>query len=398
MKPWLTKDKWKDNRILSQTKSTLYIIWAFSILWNGLTFPAIIFDDEIWRKAEAEPVTYFFLLFPVIGLFIFYTAIKELLKWKKYGAIPLVLDPFPGSIGGHVGGEIDVGIPYTREQRFKVVLSCVKSYTTGTGSDRKRQERPVWQNEGICHTKMSAKGTKVAFRFDVPEGLPESDTDKKDQYISWRAHIVAVDNESEFDRAYVIPVFRTSEESRSHNFSTEEHVDTVREAEEGVNSIVDIQPIAGGISLNFPSLTRNRLGIVFSLVGLIFSVASAFIFMSGDIFPAILCFFAGDTIMLLGIYQLFKSLKVTVTKEGITSRRFLFGYPITTKEIQKQDLVGVNIIESGSMQTGNETTVIYKIYAENTDRRRAVLAERIHKRSEAEMLLETINTYLGKSI
>ena len=33
-------------------------------------------------------------------------------EWRRFGAAPALLDPFPGAIGGNVGGVIDVNFPY----------------------------------------------------------------------------------------------------------------------------------------------------------------------------------------------------------------------------------------------------------------------------------------------
>jgi len=180
--PWLERKAWASNQIKSQAKLSLFVTWGITLVWNLISLP-ILLDDKIYREIKHSPETALAFLFPLIGLGLFAASIHALIAWRKFGATPLVMDPFPASLGGHIGGTIDTGIPFSETSRFKVSAACIKSYISGSGKNRSRKERILWQTEGVCHATRSGKGTKLSFRFDSPSSLPESEPKKTNTTI-----------------------------------------------------------------------------------------------------------------------------------------------------------------------------------------------------------------------
>ena len=84
---------------------------------------------------------------------------------------PVTLDPFPGSIGGHVGGTVDINLPFDQNAKFLLTLTNIHRYVSGSGKNRSRQEKARWQDVIVAHAEPGSKGTRLTFRFDVPEGL-----------------------------------------------------------------------------------------------------------------------------------------------------------------------------------------------------------------------------------
>lgn len=64
-------------------------------------------------------------MFPLVGIGLLIWAIRTTLEWRRFGQTLLTLDPYPGSIGGHVGGFIEVPIRFLETQIFKLDLLCV---------------------------------------------------------------------------------------------------------------------------------------------------------------------------------------------------------------------------------------------------------------------------------
>ena len=100
----------------------------------------------------------------------------------------------------------------------------------------------------------------------------------------------------------------------------------------------------------------------------------------------------------LGAFYLGKSLRVAVSPEGVVSRRFLFGYPITTRRLQAADVRAFSVVEAGSMSSGKKTTVYYQLHATGPEGKKVPVAERLAGRTEAELLKETYETYLGNPV
>jgi len=395
-KPWLTEKKWAENRIVSGAKMQHYFLWGFAIVWIALTSPILFDFDEIWSKTQRDPVTAIAFLFPLVGVGLLVAAFRSTQSWLKFGRTPLVLDPFPGALGGHVGGTIETAIPFDAKMIGKVTLQCLHSYVTGSGKNRSRKESVKWQTDGVCHIKRGQQGTNFSFRFDVPDDLPITDVEKGSSYHLWRVTVHSELEGADFSRSYEIPVFKTGETSVVLQEGTEDHHATVDAAMAGVESIANIKTIPGGLQAYFPAFQRPGMGIFTLVFGLIFAgagIGAGY----GDaplVFPVVFTL-VGGLIALFGVYYLAKSLFISVTREGVKSRRFLFGYPLSSKQIAASQIAKLEIKEGATMSSGNKTTVFYQLIAESTDGMKLPLAERLTSRPEVELLKESFEAYLA---
>ncbi|MGZ5029573.1 MAG: hypothetical protein ACXV8I_03100, partial [Methylobacter sp.] len=136
-----------------------------------------------WREKGA--IALLILIFPCVGLCLLFWAVKTTLEWRRFGATPMTMAPFPGSIGGDVGGEIIVNIPYQSAMAFEVTLSCINSYVSGSGNNRSRSEKVIWQDKGYAEAQPAMRGVRLQYRFEVPNGLPASE-EHGDNYHFWR--------------------------------------------------------------------------------------------------------------------------------------------------------------------------------------------------------------------
>lgn len=395
-KPWLQEKKWAENRIISSAKIQHYVLWGFALIWNLVSSPILLQFEELWRKTLRDPVTAVAFLFPLIGVVLIVVAVRSSLNWRKFGRAPLSLDPFPGSLGGHVGGTIETTIHVTATLAANVTLQCLYSYVSGSGKNRSRKEKTKWQTDGACHVSRGSQGADFSFRFDVPADLPESELQKGKQYHFWRVTISSKLAGADFIRSYEIPVFKTAEQSVALEEGTEEHHLTVDAAIAGVESIANIKSIAGGLQAYFPAFQRPAMGFFTLLFGVIFAGAGIGAGYGGApvIFP-VLFVFVGTMIGLFGIYYLAKSLHVQVTHEGVKSRRFLFGYPMTSKAIAASDVIRLSIKDGATMNSGNKSTVFYQLIAESREGLKVTLAERLTSRAEVTLLKESFEAYLA---
>ena len=394
--PWLDIKAWTDNRIASDARRAHRWLWGFALFWNLVTLPLFFQFDEIWQKVQREPLTSLVFLFPLIGLALVVLAISATRQKRRFGLTPLVMDPFPGSLGGQVGGRIETNIDFDPGRNFGVSLTCVHSRISGSGKNRSRSESVVWRGDGVCHTGQGPVGTALQFRFDIPSNLPASQPQKGGNYHLWRVRVSADLPGIDFDRGYEIPVFSTGEEKSGIEWGTESHPATIDAAMEGVNAVADIRSVPGGIEAYFPALQRPAQGIISLVFGLLFAGIGIGLGVSGkSLFMASVFFLLGAVIACFGTFYLGKSLAVSVTREGLRSRRFLFGYPLTTRRLAANDVGKIEIKQGSTMQSGNKKTVYYQLYARDHKTRAFPLAERLTARAEAELLRDTYITYLG---
>ncbi len=211
--PWLANDAWRMPEIRSNSKSAMQGAWVFAIIWNIVSawLPWRIYEEVTERQNYLALIGF---LFPLVGIGLLVWAVRRTLEWKRFGNAPVVLDPFPGSIGGNVGGTIELGYPHESSAQFNVTLASIYSYVSGRGKNRKTHEDFLWQHSAIAHTEPGQKGTRLIFRFDVPEGLHPSDAVRTgNEFHLWRLSLKASLPGIDIDRDYEIPVYPTRQES-----------------------------------------------------------------------------------------------------------------------------------------------------------------------------------------
>ncbi len=156
-KPWLVNDDWQTANIKSSSKATMYFTWFFAAIWNLISAPLpFVIYEEVTTKNNLPALIG--LLFPVVGVGLLVWAIRRTLEWRRFGPAPVTLDPYPGSIGGHVGGTIDLNLPYDSNHHFSMTLICLRSYMSGSGKNRSRREDARWQDTQVAHAAAPPRG------------------------------------------------------------------------------------------------------------------------------------------------------------------------------------------------------------------------------------------------
>ncbi|MFT7559592.1 MAG: hypothetical protein ACI93R_001504 [Flavobacteriales bacterium] len=393
---WLANKRWKKTEIVSSSKMTSYMMLGFAVFWNAMSFSVVGFGfEELVAEVETNPGALVALIFPVIGVFMFVFAIIGLRRWWRFGTAAVTLDPFPGGIGGQVGGRLKVKLNYSQEHAFAVSLSCLHSTVSGSGKNRKRHEKTIWQADGFCQSEIAAQGTALSFCFDVPEGLPEAEAKRGESYYLWRLQLTAKLKGPDFNRRYDIPVYKNSASSSIRHLSTEHHR-TQEQAVAGIGSIMRIRQSAGLTHVDFPAARRWGRSIGSMCFGLIFlgsGIGSSQL--GAPIIFAVIFSGVGLFITVFGLYSLAKSLHVQLSATEIRALRNIFGIPILRSHVTLAELKSLDICDAGSSTVGTKQTVYYCVKAQANSGKSFIVAERLCSRNEAELLCDTYKGYLG---
>jgi len=396
--PWLVNDAWQTSAIRSGSKLAMRGAWAFAVFWNLISglLPFVAWDEVVNKQNYPALLA---LLFPLVGIFLLAWAIRRTLEWRRFGAAPVNLDPYPGSIGGHVGGTIDIGLPYDPGAVFEVTLTNIYSYESGSGDDRSQREKAKWQDKMVAHTEPGTQGTRILFRFDVPGDLHASDADKSgDNYYLWRLDVAAELAGADFDRSYEIPVYPTAETSR---YLPRRVVEQAREATGGMNERAarevftsDFGP--GGKRLVYPMFRHFGASLGTILFGVIFAGAGAFIGIGaghpilGTVFGAV-----GGLVLLLGLYIMLNSLEVSQDGGSIRAVRRILGIPVSDKTMPCNAFSRFDKKSSMQMQSGGKHTVFYTVAAVDGAGNRLTVGEGFRGASEADAAMRVIACELG---
>ena len=399
--PWLLNDAWQTPTIRSSSKATMWAAWAFAAIWNLISSvtPFLAYREVTENQNYLALIA---LLFPLVGIGLITWAVRRTLEWRRFGPAPVSLDPFPGSIGGHVGGTIDLNLPYDSAANFQLTLTSLHSYISGSGKNRSRKESPQWQDEIVAHAEPGGRGTRLTFRFDVPVGLKETDAlQEGDAYYLWRMSLSAELPGTDINRDYDIPVYATAKQSRHlSNYA----VQRSRDAQDAVSAanvrdIIRMQHGVMGQSMFYPMgrhLVSTLMGIVF---GGFFAAAGWFlIFQEGHIIFGSIFGGVGALVMLSALYMGSNSLEVSQDGTSINTVRRCFGIPISRKSMPRSRFVKFKKKSSMKTQNGGKHTIYYTIHMVDQGGNKMVVGEGFKGESEANAAMRLIAREFGLRI
>lgn len=400
---WHTRKGWEKPVIRSQVRSDLLMHWSFAILFNAVSWPVMfsVLPDEL---QNGNYMVLLILLFPLVAIFLLYKAVLSTLQYHRFGKVFVEMDPYPGAIGGHVGGKVGVtqlayNIASAPSSQLSVRLECVYSYMSHSGKNRSRKETIKWAEEGSPRAESTAKGVALVFRFDVPDNLPEADVKQKDAYHYWRLTVKAVIQGVDLVRQYNIPVFKTSEESRyiRHDISAQVIEHKAQQSEVTKNSIAlgdfDLPGLSRSmhtstqgddLTLVFPMFRNKALTFItgifagsfgfvsYSTIQMALEQGGWGLMMALFSLPFFLVALIASIAM---IYLLFNNLRVEITSGTITVLRRLLFIPILQRQLNISDISHLSVKRSGSTGQGVDKIEHFKLQLHDNSGKSLTLAE-----------------------
>ena len=111
--------------------------------------------------------------FTLLGLLILFVAVRESFRWRRFGRLEMTLDPLPGSIGGHVGGSLELPIHQATASDCRVMLMCIRDRLVKTKDGSSRSESVEWAKEKASRMSgarevASGSDTRSRFRRGCP--------------------------------------------------------------------------------------------------------------------------------------------------------------------------------------------------------------------------------------
>lgn len=395
-KPWLGERQWASPTINCNAKGNLWGIWGFTALWNLLSLPATTAIPE--QLAEGNRAILIVLLFPLAGMVLLAWAIKSTLSWRRFGQLQLALDPYPGSIGGQVGGTLELRrLPYDSAQRFPVTLMCVRSFVSGSGKNRSRSETIIWQSEGLAYSEPTTEGgTRLSLCFDVPPNLSPSEP-FGDDYRLWRVQLKADLPGVDLNRHFEIPVFTTAQRASTRLPSSLKHPQLNDEREAQIEAVANIQQIPGGVRMYFPMLQNpgnELLGLAF---GFAFGGIGMLLFKEDDVpaFMAWIFTLMGGIAFFSCLKSLFTSLLIQLDHNGLVSERLWLGVIVGKDKIPRAEITKLQLDLSYRAKSAEEQTEMYKIHALTRSGKKVIIAMNLKGRDTAQLALESIASLTG---
>lgn len=385
-KPWLSKKYWAQQTILSNAKLAHRVVLFFAIFWNLASIGAYFAVYEA-LQGKAQPAAYIAIVFPMIGFVMIWWAIKLRYQWNKIGATPLALDPYPGSVGGQVGGYIDINYPGVQRNSLLIKLSCLKNYRSGDDN----KQSVIWEEQVVPAVDATFDGSRISFCFDVPDDLPLSE-EHDSNYHEWQVSLEGeLPDNLKLDRQYEIPVFRTGKMSSIRSMQAKpDNAATQKMYEQQVSKVMPlIKAPDGSLQIHFPA-GRSALGSLAAvLVGALFAGIGMFLQDAPTMMRWIFSFL-GWLVILSGIYTVANSLKVRIATEGLYMNRYLFGLPIKKAFVASYAFNGFDYKKTSTEQSGNKHTEYFKVVAKSQGNKDITIAEGLKGRGQAQAVIDKL--------
>ena len=276
-------------------------------------------------------------VFTLVGLHVLFVAVRDSLRWRRFGRLQMTLDPLPGSIGGHVGGMLELPFHQAAAADFRVALICIRDRLVQTSEGSNRSDSVEWAREMVPDVERSGRGVRLRYTFEVPEGLPQSE-EPSDAYHRWVIRVQADVPGPDLDQVFEVPVLLTDPPLEAGEPALSEV--TAADVPELAPRVVRVHRGRGRLTLSFPSGRGGVGGIMLLAFGAVFAGAGVFAFIStsdigaggliGGVTVAFGGFFLlifggfGALMMFLGFYSLVNSLVVEIGNGKVVARRSFF--------------------------------------------------------------------------
>lgn len=375
----------------SSRRSEVVVMWVFTLLWNAISLPAA----GLALVRVDGPMGYLILLFPLAGILLLLNTLARHREWRRFGRVPLRMDPWPGAIGGDMAGSLDLPLPFDTRNRFRVTLACLHSETRGSGSDRSQHESVCWECEGVPVARSGPQGTRLLVRFRVPAGLPASEPVAASYHL-WRLQVDGEVPGVDFNRRYEIEMQPGEALSQAHARLpySDENAGPPRLPPE----VVTVRDDARGRILDFRAGRNLRPGLALALFGAVFLAAGLFMARPANDVPLFfsgLFILVGALILLAGLWLAFNRLRVILGAQTVITERYFLGLPLFSRRAARADLVALERRQSMSANNGERTTVWYSIVLLTQDGRKLTVADTVRGSALSLALGRQIGERLG---
>jgi hypothetical protein len=150
------------------------------------------------------------LVFPLLGLGMAVQWVLTRLRQRKFAGLRLSLPAIPVPLGAKLSGRIEGDFQLPPGVEVELVLSCVRSYVSGSGTDRPRWQTVLWQDKRTAAALAGGpRLTAIPVEFTIPYDARQTDSRNRDDEIFWRLRAAAGAPGLDFQCAFIAPVFQT---------------------------------------------------------------------------------------------------------------------------------------------------------------------------------------------
>jgi hypothetical protein len=211
-KPWLERADWAAGRVHSSgipyAKSYLTMGIALCVL-GGLI--AVLVVPKALPSGNYSALVA--VVFPIVGVVFLIKVVLKFRAHRRFGDCCLEMAQTPARVGGTLAGAIQTSLPLKFDRELRLDLRCIRQTTTGTGQNRRTEEKVLWQDGKTFPSQAELAGSNsgrggVPVCFDLPPGQPQC-SKRGNEAICWRLEMKIPG--ANFHATFDVPVFKIVE-------------------------------------------------------------------------------------------------------------------------------------------------------------------------------------------
>ena len=409
----------KNTHNKNKAKQTLYSNeksghWLLMAVGFFFCLPFIFLASTIFQEVSIGKYGILFtLLFPLVGSALIFSSWKMRKNYLYFGPTPLTPTPLIGQVGGQIGGRIDIDKPW-QERSLDITLSCLHTYSTGSGDNRKSHTDVLWQSHDKPLDRANGNSSTLEFVFDVPANKPTNDTHSGRGSITWQVTVKGTIADQEFNRSWKIPTQIGSKHStiilpNTHKEAV--HSAKLKQAESSIEQQIQTEKTELGLDILSEQGRHKSMSIPMIAFGSVFTAVGCFLFyeaiQTGDvpwIMPPVF-FLLGALILCFGVFLLGRKLECKIIEDQLHTRRSFFGNVIYTRQgtLNSPDQL---ILKSTMSSTHNNIKTEYMgIYAKidihgknGSEEKKIKLVEGIEGRAAGEAMMRKLKSHIQQEL
>jgi len=397
-KPWLWREDWAQGYAKPDWKSEANVRGLIGLLILLISGPSFAGAFRQTPKGQ-QYVLLIVALLPLSGLFLVGQSLLIRLREAKFCGVWLTFSSLPGVLGGHFSGRVESAFLLPAGSPVSLVLSCVRSYVSDSGSHRSRWENVLWQSKPTVAPYVGGSGSYLPVDFTIPYEARPTDGSNPNDEIFWRLTAKAILPGLDFRAIFRVPVFKTEASDPAIIAETIDPAETARVAgSEPANAKIVAGASAEGGAWFHLGAARNKgvaasvttFGIICLGSGLFFGItfSHSFTWFVGAI-PLALSGLVGVGLLAFAVWLWFGTTTIDAVNRSLRIRSRCLGFSrtrsVNSVEIQKCELYP-------SMQSGDRVWYDLRIHLHNGAK---ITAASGMEKSEAEWFLGELKKDLG---
>src|SRR5579864_8149667 len=397
-KPWLWRDDWAQGYAKPDWQSeaaTRGSIGALLLLLSSASLAGVILHPP----RHQSYLSFLVLILPLGGLVLIGQSLLIKLRERKFNQVRLMFYSIPGVIGGRLQARMETMFPFPAGSDVHMILSCVRSRVTNSGTSHSRWENVVWQAKRTVVPYAGNPASSVPVDFSIPYDAPETDGSNPNNEVFWRLTVSAALPGLDFRARFRVPVFKTEASDRGITGETIDAAETTHLAgAKPDNAKVKIGTSReGGVHFHLGPARNSGMAAAFTLFAILCIgagifwgrlVSDSYTWLAGAV-PLFVCGVLGLGLLLLALSLWFGQTDIDVVNRSLRIRSSCLGFSrsrnVNAAEIKKFELYP-------AMQQGDNVWYDLRLHLSNGGK---VTAGTGLEKSEAEWFQAELKKDLG---